>query len=448
MVLMAFQKSVSFWQAVTYGVGVIVGTGIYTLIGIGAGISGNLLWLSFIIAGIIASLTALSYAKLSSLFAKESAESFYAQKAFKSKKISFLVGFLSLIVWVFSGATVAWGLAAYAKALTPIDPLFITIGAIIFLSIINLLGIQKSIFVNNILTFITLLGLIAIILFGLPYLGQTNLLEGIDGTNLIENSFSLSNTLFSTASLIFFAFLGFEGLINISEETKNPKKNIPKAILLSLFLVTILYVLISMVAVSVALPEELYNAALSSSTHSGPLALVAEKVISQSAGILLTLIAFCAISSTLIVILNVASRILYGLSKQDLAPKIFEKLNSKTNTPWIAIFSITILTCLIALIGNIELLGSLCTMGIFLLFGIINISVIIIEKEFNPFETKSLINKNNIAPILGTIFCFFMLFTQYWKTISIFGIDLPLIAILVITLIIGRILYFFFVDRK
>jgi basic amino acid/polyamine antiporter, APA family len=446
---MAFLKTVSFWQIIIYSIGVIVGTGIYTLIGIGAGIAGNLLWLSFIIAGIIASLTALSYAKLSSLFVKESAESFYAQRAFGSKKISFLVGYLSLIVWVFSGATVAWGLAAYAKAITPIAPLFIAIGSIIIISIINFLGVQKSVMVNNLLTIITILGLFVLIIFGIPFIGQVNFLDGIDGTNLIENSFSLSNSIFSAAALIFFAFLGFEGIVNISEETKNPKKSIPKAILLSLFFVTILYVLISMIAVSVIPPTELYNATLSTSTSEGPLALVAESILFPGAGLILTLIAFCAIGSTLIVILNVSSRIVYGLSKQNLAPKMFEYLNPKTNTPTVAILLITILTCLFALIGNIELLSSLCTMGIFLLFGIINISVIFIQRELTPFEyNKPLINKENILPLLGAAFCFFMLLTQYWKTTLVFGIELPLIALLIIALLIGRILYFLFVDRK
>jgi len=446
---LVFQKTVSFWQIVTYSVGVIVGTGIYTLIGVGAGIAGNLLWLSFIVAGIIASLTALSYAKLSSLFAKEGAESFYAQRAFGSKKISFLVGYLSLIVWVFSAATVAWGLAAYAKAITPIDPLSIAIGAIILLSIVNFLGVQKSILVNNIFTIITLLGLFAIIIFGLPFIGQINLLEGLDGMNPIENSFSLSNSIFSAAALIFFAFLGFEGIANISEETKNPKKNIPKAILLSLFFVTILYVLIAMVAVSAVPPTELYNATLSTSTSEGPLALVAEQVLFPGAGLILTLIAFCAIGSTLIVILNVSSRIVYGLSKQNLAPKMFEYLHPKTNTPITAILLTTLLACLFSLVGNLQLLGSLCTMGIFLLFGIINISVIFIQKEFTPFGfDKSLINRENILPLLGAGFCFFMLLTQYWKTNLIFGVELPLIALLVIALIIGRVLYFFFIDRK
>lgn len=446
---MAFEKTVSFWQAIIYGVGVIIGTGIYTLTGVGAGISGNLIWLSFIIAGIIAALTALSYAQLSTLFVKASPESFYVQKAFRNKKFSFMIGYLSIIVWVFSGATVAWGLAAYVKAFTPINPLFIALGAIIILSIINLIGIQASVKISSILTTITLLGLGLIIIFGLPHIGQVNLLEGIDGTNLLENSFSLGNSVFLAASLIFFAFLGFEGLANISEETKNPKKNIPKAILFSLFIVTIIYVLISIVSVSAISPNALYNATLSTSTSEGPLALVAEKVIFPGAGLILTLIAFCAIGSTLIVILNVSSRIFYGLAKQDLAPKIFETINPKTKTPTIAILVTALFTCLFALIGNIELLGSLCTMGVFLLFGIINITSIIIQKEFTPFNhNKHIINRNNIAPLLGAGFCFFMLLTQYWKTIPLFGIEMPLIGILVITLLIGRILYFILIDRK
>ncbi len=427
----------------------IVGTGIYTLIGIGAGISGNLLWLSFIVAGIIASLTALSYAKLSSIFTKESAESFYAQKAFGSKKISFMVGYLSIIVWVFSGATVAWGLTTYTKAFIPIDPLFIALISILVLSLTNFFGIQTSVRVNNILTIITILGLGLIILFGLPRIGQVNLFLGIDGTTLFENSFSLGNSVFSAAALIFFAFLGFESLANISEETRNPKKNIPKAILFSLFFVTILYVLIALVSVSTVAPMDLHNATISSSTSAGPLALVAEQVMFPGAGLILTLIAFCAIGSTLIVILNVSSRIFYGLSKQDLAPKVFEYINPKTNTPSIAILTTALITCLFALIGNIELLGFICTMSVFLLFGIINIALIFIQKEFTPFgRAKPLINKDTIIPLLGAGFCFFMLLTQYWDTVQIFGINFPLISLLVIALIIGRILYFVLIDRK
>lgn len=445
---MTLQKSVSFWQAVIYGVGVIVGTGIYTLIGIGAGISGNLLWLSFIVAGIIATLTALSYAKLSSLFTKESAESFYAQQAFGSKKISFLIGFLSIIVWVFSAATVSWGLTAYTKAFISIEPIIIVLAAIIFISLINFVGIQLSVRINSILTIIAVTGLFGIIIFGLPYVGQVNLLEGIDGTTLLENSFSLGNSIFSAAALIFFAYLGFEGLANISEETRNPKKNIPKAILFSLLFVTILYVLISVIAVSAVPANELYNAAFSTSTSTGPLALVAEKVMFPGAAVLMTLIAFATIGSTLLVLLNVSSRILYGMSKQDLAPKIFGYINPKTNTPSIAVIITAIFACLFALIGNIELLGSLCTMSVFLLFGATNISLVYIQKKFSPFEEReSILNKKNFVPLIAAAFCLLMLLTQYWETVLVFGIEVPLIGVLIITLLIGRFLYFLLIDR-
>jgi APA family basic amino acid/polyamine antiporter len=440
---LTLERSITFPQAVIYGVGVIVGTGIYTLIGVGAGIAGNLLWLSFIIAGVIASLTALSYAKLSTLFAKESAESFYAQKAFGSRKISFLTGYLAVIVWLFSVATVSWGLVAYTKSLIPIEPIIVVLASIILFSIINYLGIQQSVVVNNVLTTLTLFGLLLIIFFGIPWIGKVNLLEGPNGLNLIENTFSLGNNLFSAAALIFFAFLGFEGLANLAGETKNPKKTIPLAILLSLFIVTILYVLISIIAVSVVPTPELYASAFSSSSN-GPLALVAERLISPEAGFLLTLIAFCAIGSTLIVLLNVASRILYGMSKQNIAPKMFEYINPKTKTPSVAVIIVCVFSCLFALFGDIELLGYLCTMSIFLLFAMVNISAIVIYRGLTPFSSKkSFIIKDNIIPLLGTIFCLIMLLTQYWKTTPIFGVEVPLIAVLLVVMLIGRGLYFF-----
>ncbi|HPM86195.1 MAG TPA: hypothetical protein PLI99_03805, partial [archaeon] len=94
--------------------------------------------------------------------------------------------------------------------------------------------------------------------------------------------------------------------------------------------------------------------------------------------------------------------------------------------------------------GNLELLSYLCTMGIFLLFGIVNISAILIHRELNPFSSKkNFVNKDTIIPLLGTIFCFLMLLTQYWKTTSIFGVEVPLIVVLIIVMLIGRGLYFF-----
>ncbi|MFA6269160.1 MAG: amino acid permease [archaeon] len=414
---MQLERSVSTTQAILYGVGVIVGAGIYTLIGVGAGIAGNALWISFIIAAIVAYLTALSYSELSSKFSKEGAETLYVNKAFNNQKLAFFIGFLSIITWVVSSATVAFGFASYAKLFIPFTPTLIAIGAIILFSIINFLGIQKGVKINNILTIVTISGLLLIIIFGLRFVGQVNLFLGFDGTNLLENSFSLIPSLFSAAALVFFAYLGFEGLANIGEETKEPKKTIPLAIIVSLSIATLLYVAVAIISVSVVSPIELLSAATANSLTQGPLALVAEKAIDPSFGFWLSLIALCATGSTLIVLLNVSSRIIYGLSEQHFFPKVFGLINPKTKTPFVAVIVATVLSIICALVGNLVLLGNMATMSTFLLFFAVNSSLIAIkqkEKSLNDYDNPFSLKRLSFPALLGALFCLFMFLTQFW----------------------------------
>ncbi|MFA5125991.1 MAG: APC family permease [archaeon] len=445
------ERSISFSQAIIYGLGVIIGAGIYTLIGVGAGIAGPALWISFIIAAVIAYFTALSYAELSSRFPKDGAESVYVFKAFNNKALAFFIGFLLIIVWTVSSATVAWGFAAYFKIFFPIAPLITVIALIIILSAINSLGIQLSVKINAVLTLITILGLLLVILFGLRFIGSVNLFEGINGENLFENSFSLIPSLFSAAALIFFAYLGFEGLANISEETKNARKNIPKAILFSLSAATIIYVAVAIVSVSVIAPAQLALAANANiSITQGPLALVAENAIAPGAGFVLSLIALCATASTLIVLLNVSSRILYGLAEQKLFPKIFSEINPKTKTPLFAVILSGLLGIGFTFVGNIELLGKFATMGTFLLFFAINSSLIAVKhKEISlknlehPFDLERL----SLPALFGAIFCLFMFLTEYWEPIYFLGFSIPLIGIGLILFLFSIPFYYLFTKK-
>ena len=444
-------RSISFSQAIIYGLGVIIGAGIYTLIGVGAGIAGPALWISFIIAAVIAYFTALSYAELSARFPKDGAESVYVSKAFNNKALAFFIGFLSIIIWAVSSATVAWGFAAYFKIFFPVNPLFVVIILIIVLSAINSLGVQLSVRISNIMTFFTILGLLLVVFFGLRFIGSVNLFEGINGENLFENSFSLITSLFSAAALIFFAYLGFEGLANISEETQNARKNIPKAILLSLSAATIIYVAVAIVSVSAIAPAQLALAAnANNSITQGPLALVAENAIAPGAGFFLSLIALCATASTLIILLNVSSRILYGLSEQHLFPQLFSSINPKTKTPLFAILISGILGICFTFVGNIELLGKFSTMGTFLLFFVINSSLIAVKhKEISlknlehPFDLERL----SLPALFGAIFCLFMFLTEYWEPINFLGFSIPLIGIGLILFLLSIPFYYLFAEK-
>jgi len=431
---MVLNRSITLPQAVFYGVGVIIGAGIYTLIGSAAGIAGGALWISFVIAGVIASLTALTYSELTKRFSKEAAETVFILHAFNNKTLGFVIGYLSLITILISIGTVAWGFATYFKLFIDINPHIVTALLIAGITIINLYGVQKSTLLNIVMTLITVLGLLIVIIFGLPYVGSTNLFVGLNGETLTENSFSFAQSLFSAAALIFFAFLGFEEIANISEETKNPKKNVPKAILLSLLIASALYILISIVAVSVISPAQLAEAAdPNSPLTQGPLALVVEKAVGAGYGYWFSFFALCATASTILVSLTVSSRILYGLSKQGMLPKIFQKTNTE-QVPFFSILFVGIATIILAWLGNLTLLGYLTTVGTFLLFFAVNVSLIAINYEEHTLNLKNKIKKGffstyYLPAILGALFCITMFFTQYWQPIEVFGFKVPLLLL-------------------
>ena len=440
---MPLERSISLPQAILYGVGVIIGAGIYSLVGVAAGITGNLLWLSFVIAGLIAALTAYSYSRLIRMFPKVAAESVYVLKAFDSRKLAFFVGILSLLTGLFSVATVSWGFATYFKLFFVIDPLVIAVLIILFLSIVNFLGIQESVMLNNVTTFFTIFGMGLIIIFGLRFVGNVDLFLGPDGTNFIQNPFHLLPGIFSAATLMFFAYLGFEQIANVSEEVINARRNAPKAVIIALIVTTLIYILISIVAVSVASPSELSLAADPNiPLTQGPLALVAEIAVAPGFGFILSLVALCAISGTIIVLLNVCSRIVYGLSNEGLLPKIFSK-TSRRKTPHLSIILVLVVALLLTFVGDIELLGKITTTGTFLLFFMVNTSFVRIKlKHRNYFIKKP--DYSIILPILGAVFCISMFLTQYWAPVNIFGLNIPLIFLSTIMFIIAFLPYYFF----
>ncbi|MDD3160028.1 MAG: APC family permease [Candidatus ainarchaeum sp.] len=439
------KQVVTLTSATIYGIGVIVGAGIYALIGVSAGISGNAIWISFILAAVIASLTAFSYVELSSRFVKESAASFYVKKAFGSKFFSFFTGFLSFIIVLFSSSAVAFGFATYLKAFIPFHVIIIAIFIIILCAIVNLFGMKLSINVTKILTVVSVIGLLILIVFGLRFINPSiNLFAGING----EQGLDLIPVLFSSVALIFFSYLGFEEIANISEEVINPEKNVPKAIIFSLFIVTIIYVLVSIVSISVISPATLALASNASSLSQGPLALVADKVVFDGFGVVLSFIALFATASTLLVLLVGASRLIYGLSEQNLIPKIFTKVSKKNNAPYLAILLSTVLTILFLFLGNLEELGNLTTMGTFLLFFIINCALIVVR-----FKEKRIISKIHsplnfgyvpLLAVVGAIFCLFMFLTQYWQPVSFFGFQLPMIIFGLIMFSLSLPIYFLF----
>ncbi len=410
------KKSLSFFDAMFYGVGVIIGAGIYALIGEASGIAGNATWLSFVIAAIIAGFTAMSYAELSSVFPKTAAEFVFVKHAFGSNFLAFFTSYSAILANIFSISVVALGFAGYLNGLFRFPIIGSAIALIMLVSFINYLGIKESAKFNFFATLIESLGIILIIFFGLGYIGKADLLEIPPNTDFITS-------ILSAASLIFFAFVGFEQIANISEETKNASRNIPKAVLFSLAFSTLLYCLAAISVVNIMPWQEL-------SKKANPLAAVAEQSFGANAGVLLSLIGIFATSNTVLVLVLVASRMLYGLSKQHELPENFQALETKTNSPYIAILFIMSVSIFLLFIDDIKKIALLSNYFIFTMFALVNLSAIacrfkhVTSKEH--FRMPFNIGKIPLLSMFGFISCLIMLL-QMTETLVLFGISLPLI---------------------
>ena len=173
--MVKLERSLSLWEVTLMGVGVILGAGIYVIIGQATGITGNSIWISFIIGAIVASFTGLSYAELSSRFPKAGAEYVYVKDSF-GNKFAWLVGWLIIAGNVIAAATVAMGFSHYFSALFNTPILLVALLLIILCGIILILGVKETATVTIFFTAIEIIGLIIVIFVGLPRIGQVDYL--------------------------------------------------------------------------------------------------------------------------------------------------------------------------------------------------------------------------------------------------------------------------------
>ena len=392
--MVKLERSLSLWEVTLMGVGVILGAGIYVIIGQATEITGNSIWLSFIIGAIVASFTGLSYAELSSRFPKSGAEYVYIKDSF-GNKFAWLVGWLIIAGNVIAAATVAKGFSHYFSALFNTPILLVALVLIIICGIILILGVKETATVTIFFTAIEIIGLIIVIFVGLPRLGQVNYLELVNGTKgLIE-----------AGVLIFFAYLGFQGITRLSEETKNPEKNIPKAIILSILITTIIYILVGISAVSVIPWSEL-------ASSQAPLALVAQHIFGDQSFVILSVIALFSTFNTALMMLLCGSRLVFGIAEEKAIPSIFSRVSKKTLSPWFAIMWITVAASLFLFIGDLKTIANLTNFTIFTAFIFVNSSVIYFRYKKpvkKGFRVPLSVGKFPIIPLLGIITSIFMI---------------------------------------
>src|SRR3989344_1593688 len=390
------KKELSLFQLILAGIGVILGAGIYALIGVASGIAGNAIWLAFIIGAVIALLTGLSYAELSSIFKKDAGEYDYVEYSL-NKKIALFIGLMVVFAGIVTSATVALGFGGYFSALLKTPIILTAIILTILLSFLNYYSIKQSSWFNSISTIVETLGLLIIIVLGIKYIGNVNYLE-------MPNGF---NGVLTATALIFFAFLGFDNIIKLAEETKDPQKTMPKAIMWSIIISSIIYILVAISAVSILGWQALSNS-------SAPLADVAAKSFGSTAFIIMAIIALFSTSNTVLVSLVTTSRMTYGMAEEKGLPKNFSLVDKKTKTPWFSVLIIMIITILFILIGDIKIVAGIANLSLFITFAFVNLSLIVLryKKPYieRRFKVSFNIGKFNVPASLGFLFNLFMLY--------------------------------------
>ena len=406
------KRHMGLFQLTMYGVGLILGAGIYVLIGEAAGFAGDAVWIAMILGSIVALFAGFSYAELSSVFPKAAAEYVFIKNAFKNNFFAFLIGWLTAVTSIITAATVALGFGGYFAEFVDLPIIISAMGLLVILSIVNFIGIRESAWTNTIFTIIEASGLILIIVIGFTF-------SSPEPVNYTESPSGFTGIVLAFV-LIFFAFIGFEDMANIAEEVKKPKKTLPRAIILSVIIAGILYILVSLAVVRVVNWEELSNSA-------APIALVAQRGLGSEAHILLSAIALFAITNTVLITLVAGSRIFYGMAREKVFPSILEKIHFKTKTPWIAVIVIMITSIAFTFVGDIVIVANITVFAIVITFAAINLAVIVLRYTEPDIERKFKvpinIGKFPILPLFGLIISVYMAF-QFEIEVVLVGVGI------------------------
>ncbi len=383
---------------VLYGLGITIGAGIYVLIGTAASKAGDFAPTSFLLAAFVMAFSAASFAEFSGRIPQSAGEAVYVDAAFGQNWLTLATGLFIIISATIAGAAIALGSAGYIATLIAFPlPLIVTL-IIVSMGLLAAKGIEQSVMFAGVLTIIEILGLVIIIVSG--YFHKPEMFLEIPSVIPSITDTAALTGVFSASLIAFFAFIGFDDVVNLVEETKNPKRTMPWAIVISLVAVTIIYFLVVFVAVKTVPSAEL---ALSSA----PIGLLFERLTGISP-LGITLIAIVATMNGVVIEIIMASRVVYGLGKKGFLPRKLSQINRKTRTPLIATFLITLAMLSGALFVPLDALVTATSQIILGVFALVNLALIVVKIRGDTVP-EGVFTVPLILPIFGVFTCLFLL---------------------------------------
>ena len=380
------RRDLGLLEVTAGGIGMIIGAGIYVLIGSATAQAGAGVWLSFVLAALLCGLTGLSYAELTSMYPSAGAEYEYTRHVFPAW-VATVVGLTMIAAFLVAAAAVALGFAHYLALFLPLNERLAGLLLLATVAAIGSSGVRQAARLTLMLSAVQVGGLLLVIAIGLPHLGRVNLLQthGLGGV-------------LGAAALVFFAFIGFDDINTLAEETRNPTATIPRALLLALSISAALYVLVGIAAVSTLGAERLGASAT-------PLADVMSRAVGSRSGDVVALIALVSTTNTTLVALTAGSRLLYAMAAGGALPRGLADVHPRHAVPLRALGVCLLAAAAFVLLDNLTLVASVTDYAVYTVFLAVNATVILSRLRepgaVRPFRVPLSVRGVPVLPVLG-----------------------------------------------
>ncbi len=371
-------------------VGDILGGGIYALVGEVGAETGGAIWSAFILALVMAAFTAGSYAELVSKYPHAGGAALYVHRAFKNRFLSFIVAFAVICSGITSASALARAFGGdYLAEFVDLKVVIGALALLILVTLVNLRGISESVKLNVGFTLVEIAGLILIVIIALVALGQGDAdagraFEFKEGTSVFA-------AMLAGAALAFYALIGFEDSVNVAEEAQDPVRTYPKVLFVGLGIAGVMYFLVT-VGASIVVPTSDLAASdgpLLEVVKQGPLG-IPEKLFSA--------IGLLALSNGALINMIMASRLLYGMAREDVVPPQFGLIWKARRTPWVAILFTAAIAAVLIITADLEKLADTTVALLVIVFAVVNASVLYLRRDpvdHDHFRVPS------VFPVLG-----------------------------------------------
>ena len=354
-------------------VGDILGGGIYALVGEVGGETGGAIWIAFGLALVMAAFTAGSYAELVSKYPRAGGAGLYVHKAFNNSLVSFLVAFAVAMSGITSAAALSRAFGGdYLSEFVDIKVVFAALGLLVLIALINFRGIAESVRLNVGFTIVEIGGLLLIVLIAVVAIAQGD--ADVGRSFEVKEDASLLGAALAGAALAFYALIGFEDSVNISEEVKDPTSAYPKVLFGGLAIAGVVYLLVTIGASAVVPTSDL-------TASSGPLLEVVKQGPLGIDTKVFSAIGLLALSNGALINMIMASRLLYGMSREGVLPKPFATVHSGRKTPWVAIIFTTLVAAGLIIEANLKKLAATTVALLLIVFTVVNISVLYLRRD-------------------------------------------------------------------